>query len=70
MERQRIDGDWVQADRRPKGQRIGRLIVEHDAAGIGASGVRECSYRRLEPIGQIEVRGRGAVDPMEGRKPG
>jgi hypothetical protein len=64
IERQRADRRGIETDRGAQGEDVGRLVVEHDAAGVGAGGVSEDADGGLQPIGEIQVGGSGAVDAV------
>ena len=70
MEREHADRRGVETDRGAQGERVGSLVVEHDAARIGAGCVSQDADGRLQPVGKVEIRGRRAIDPVERGQPG
>ena len=70
MEGERPDRRGVETDRGAQGQRVGRLVVEHDAAGVGAGRVGQHPHGGLQPVGQVEVGCCGAIDAAERGEPG
>ena len=69
MKREHADRGGVETDRGAQGERVRCLVIEHDAAGIGAGCVSQDPDGRLQPVGKIEIRGCRAIDTVERGQP-